>query len=547
MINDSLELIGHNLLEIYDAVVTLPDQPINLVAWENKIYSVHTSWVGRRIVFFNSIIKIFKCNSEKEQVKLAIQKTHQLFEDYKSRLRDHILETESALSKWKNGDQENLSHFQKSFQQVLTFQEASWPFLKLIIHQNPKLKTLLSQCLPFEHTSFHDVEFVNRIKRLSQIFRLVVHSGGSLPRKAFIKALGVRELPEEDKEDIEHWVQEMKLLKGTINNRLVGKGLLALVDFFNHGRMHYHAEDIEEYLLRFYDDYRLPDPKHIAWRQSLDLGQQICPKAEGFDNTIAFMQLDGNVQIIAQNRAALRIQNHMRKNRSNALYGPKPCQYIYVDPKGRFAVAPFLRPIQNPEPLIGLTEWLVRQPTTPTDLKFEYLALDPKGLLVSVKNHERDKTFNYNSIEELVYAFVKNNIALYQRIIKQSRLMDLPQAFYFRDCILKGFYQENIDAIRLVQFYDDHSALRKNITDKEDINHAKKLYQQARQIALETRQELISLEVRHDPARVEAIWKEEVKKWWNSHCLAGRLWSNFKVDLTDIMGNRLRECSQSLT
>lgn len=536
MINPSFDLMRHNLLEIYDAVVTLPNQPLSLVAWENKLYSVNTSWIGRRIVFINSVVKLFKCDSQMEQVKIVVQKTHTFFEEYKSTLSEHIAETERALKDWQRGEQENLDQFKTSFRRVLSFQEAAWPFLKLVFHQNPRLKGLLTECLNSEHTFFHDEELVKRIKRLSQIYRLVIHSGGSLPLKAFIKALTMPQLPEEDLEDIQHWIHEMKFFQGTINNRLVSKGLLALVDFLNQGNRRYHAEDIEAYVLTFHEDYRLPDAKHIAWRNSLNLNSQLCPKVEGFDNTIAFKRPDDTVLVIAQNRAALRIRNHVRTHRSEMLYGPKPYQYLHIDPKGRFAIAPLLRPISHPQPITGLVKWLVKQPVTPKDLKFEYLAIDPSGLLVSVKNHAQDTIFNYRSIEDLIYAFVGKNIELYQRIVNETGLIDLPHAGFFRDSLLKGFFQENFTPKELVNNYSP-------ILRHEDIAQAETLYQQARQIALETRQELIALEIRHDPALVDTIWKQEIKKWWNYHCLAGRLWPTFKSDLTCAMEHRLtRNC-----
>lgn len=231
------------------------------------------------------------------------------------------------------------------------------------------------------------------------------------------------------------------------------------------------------------------------------------------------------------------MRQRIRQNPSLGLYGIRSCNYLYVDPKGRFALAEHLKPVQDPRPLIGQLRWLVKQPYTPSDLNFRHLSITHSGYLVSVKSHGK-AAFNYNSLEQLAFDFANGDKKLYQMVIQDSNLTSLPHARYFRECILKGLYQEDINVNRLVELYSDESSLPHDIWMGEDTKTAQKLYQEARQSVIELRKSLVRIEEIHTKL-FEKVLKEELHHWWQMHCQAGRFWPNFKIEVAIQVAERL--------
>lgn len=552
MATDNLDLIKHNLQEIYSAV----HSQCPLVIWGNKLYSAQGSLTGRVIRWIDTLlISFFNPNYGFESVQRNLRRTNQLFEDHKKVIASQIIEAEEALTQWTR-EEIDLEAFKHRFEHIARFNEATRPFIKLLFHQDPRLKELFAFYMNNEALHFTDDILYARAGRLKHIHQLANLAHGSLPLHAFKNAVRNQVLDEEDTRAMKRWVKKMRRFQGLIDNRALCKGITSLVDFWNAHSHEFQAAAIEEQLLLHYPDYLLPDEKHIRWRATLNegkiieidpknmfvLGEPLHQKKEDFDNNLTFaLKNKPYVVIIAQNRAVLKIRNHLRQNPKMGLYGVRSCQLLYVDPKGRFAFAERLYPVNDPKPIVKQLEWLVQQPYTPTDLNFRHLALNSEGYLVSVKSHARG-IFNFNSLEQLAYDFCRGNKKLYHTVTYESGLTSLPHARYFRDCILKGLALEDVNIKLLAAFYTEDTSVPHDIWNPDDPKKGKTLYDEARESVFELRKSLSKFQEIH-PNTFEKVLKEEIIAWWKLHCQAGRFWPNFKIEVAIMVGERLKSGS----
>jgi hypothetical protein len=200
-----------------------------------------------------------------------------------------------------------------------------------------------------------------------------------------------------------------------------------------------------------------------------------------------------------------------------------------------------MNPVVNHEPILGLLEWLVEQPKTPSQLKFRHLVINQEGFLASVRNHQK-KDFNFHALEQLAFDCSKENLKLYNHLIKKSHLVDLPHARFYREVILKGLYLEEVNLKEFINFFCDTSSIPRDIIEIFDIEYAKRVYLEARKMAKEARESLLTFEQKH-PKQFHDVWKEAAYIWCNEHCQAGRLWPNFKLEIAIMIGNSLKSGS----
>lgn len=495
-----------NLQEIYSFVYNrIPHNQVpertELVAniFGTRIYDSSCGWGRLWYIFYQSLYLIGGESLKKNRLQSALVKTHLIFHQQAALIQGQFKIYQSYLNaRGNNIDEDAVLKARKAIE---NWNNATLPFLNLVKRYPADINEIFSENT-FDLSSLSSTM---KYKDIHHIMNLEGLSGDFLPLESLSKILSQAILTGEDKKILHHWLNNIYHPIEQIPLEVVQKtfhyGLRSLIKMFfpqseqaqtwiskqlaylEISLIDMRCNHSKECKSRICHPFFKSDPSHLKWRSSLAPNRQIAcneeiieleeqigskPIAEGEDEFIVFDVKNRieTVALIGKNRLSLDL-NRYKMEIPNLIEHVK---FIEVDLKGRIALVEKIQyglsetkwkskkslikeEIKFCEPFVKILKVLLDNPQLmPVPFSSKYLGFHC-GKMKSMKPLDAGE-FNFNALEDFVYAVSNNSLPIFRNIMESSRLFKHPTALYFHTIVKGTLNNKEAEFKELVDFHE---------------------------------------------------------------------------------------------
>lgn len=470
-----------------------------------RIYDTGSGWGRIWSWFYRVVDRITNQTLHQDKLKLAIERTREIFNEHLVNLQPHIQHYRDYLEKSGKGYDVPESDFFLARNMISEWNLATRSFLK-IINQSVlnKQHSGLTLYNPIALTT--DSPDLDAPCILQDVIDLEGYLGEPLPLSIFKKI--VRDIPFNviDLKLLHKWTA--KINKTDIGVKTFLKCLQAITKIYlkKNGSEKKFSDSFAKFAWVLEDNgcslLDKADLKHLAWRHSLEngspvivnnveyiLGKELFNSTSSNDQTRVYSikNRSDQVVLIAQNTVVLPIRSQ-RMQKGNTL-GIEPARFIDISMDGKVAIMECLKPIcrmvwtsidaqlsSSDVPIIQefsrLIKSFIDQNTTPSNFSADNFMFNEKFQLKYIRPISR-LAFDFNGVEDFIFELARGNLIIYKELMVKSGLASHLTSKFYREIVFNALHEQDDTAT------DDLAAIYK-IGDSRVVDRAIVLTQKVR-------------------------------------------------------------------